>query len=246
MLTPSEMERYSRQLAIPEIGEEGQEKLKKARVLVAGAGGLGSPASLYLAAAGIGTLRIVDQDMVSLNNLNRQILHWSSDIGKSKADSTAEKLTRLNPEIKIEPAAEKITGDNISQLIAGCDVIIDALDNMPARYLLNKAALEAAIPLCHGAVYGFAGRAMTVIPYRSACLMCVYKGATTAERVPVLGVTPAVIAAIQVTEAIKYITGTGTLLTDRILTYDGLDMEFSEIKVARDPDCEHCGKEWKI
>jgi adenylyltransferase/sulfurtransferase len=224
------------------VGEEGQGKLKQARVFIAGAGGLGSVTTTYLAAAGIGLIRVVDHDEVELSNLNRQVLYWDEDIGKEKVVSARQKLERLNPLVKIEAVGERITEANISQLVAGFDLIVDAMDNMPTRYLLNKAALERNIPFFHGAVYGFEGRAMTVIPGQSACLSCVYRGAIPEEKVPVIGVIPAVIGSIQATEVIKYIVGIGQLLTNRLLVYDGLSMTFTEFRLERDPDCEHCGQ----
>lgn len=242
MLTAEELERYARQIMISGFGEAGQEKLKRARVFIAGAGGLGSPASIYLAAAGVGTIRLVDHDQVELSNLNRQVLHWDENMGRLKADSAAEKLKKLNPLVKIEAVAEIITEDNILPLVAGFDLIVDAMDNLPTRYLLNKAALAQGIPFFHGAVSGFEGRAMTIIPGKTACLNCVYRGITPAEeKFPVIGVTPAVIGCIQATEVIKYILGLGKLLTDCLLVYDALEMTFTRLKVKKDPNCEHCG-----
>jgi molybdopterin/thiamine biosynthesis adenylyltransferase len=242
MLTREELERYNRQISISGFGEEGQKKLKRARVLVAGAGGLGSPISVYLAAAGIGTIRIVDQDKVELSNLNRQILHWEGNIGMLKVESAAAKLEKLNPKIKIEALAATITEANVLKLVADCDLIVDALDNLPTRYLLNKTAIQKNIPFFHGAVQGFEGRALTVIPGKSACLYCVYHGVTVPEKkFPVIGVTPAIIGCIQATEVIKYITGLGKLLTNRLLTFDALGPTFTEFTVKRDPNCQHCG-----
>ncbi len=241
MLTRDELERYQRQIMIEDLGIEGQEKLKRARVLVAGVGGLGSPAALYLAAGGVGNLRIVDCDTVELSNLNRQILHWSPDLGRNKVDSAGTKLRELNRETMVETINERITQDNIKDLVSDCDVILDAMDNLETRYLLNKIAQEMKVPFCHGAIRGFEGRAMTIIPGKSACLMCLYHGAKTKEKVPVIGVTAGVIACIEATEAIKYLTGIGQLLTNRFLVYDGLSMRFLEIQVARNPACPHCG-----
>ncbi len=184
MLTKHELERYDRQIMIEGFGEEGQEKLKKARIVIAGGGGLGSPTSIYLAAAGVGTIRIIDCDRVALSNLNRQILHWDKDVGKRKVDSATEKLRNLNQEIKIEAIEEKITEANVPQLVAGFDLIVDAMDNLPTRYLLNKAAIENNIPFFHGAIYGFEGRAMTIIPRQTACLRCVYRGGYPWREVP--------------------------------------------------------------
>ena len=241
MLTIDELERYDRQIMIAEIGEGGQEKLKRARVFIAGTGGLGSSAAIYLTVAGVGMIRVVDHDRVELSNLNRQILHWDEDVGKKKAASATEKLKKINHEVKIEAIEETITEANVFQLIAGFDVIVDAMDNLPTRYLLNKAAIEKNIPFFHGAVYGFEGRAMTILPGKTACLRCVYRGDIPKEKFPVIGVTPAVIGCIQATEVIKYIVGIGELLKNRLLIYDGLDMKFTEFKVKKDPQCEHCG-----
>ena len=241
MLTGDERERYDRQIMIRGIGEEGQAKLKRAKVFIAGVGGLGSPVSIYLATAGVGTIRLVDHDRVELSNLNRQVLHWDEDIGKRKADSAIEKLKKINQSIEIETVPEMITEDNISRLVNGCDLIVDAMDNLPARYLLNKAAIDKKIPLFHGAVYGFEGRAMTIIPGKSACLWCLYQGRITKGKIPVIGVAPAVIGCIQATEVIKYIVGIGELLTNKLLIYDGLNLEFTKLTVNPDPNCKHCG-----
>jgi molybdopterin/thiamine biosynthesis adenylyltransferase len=243
MLSQEELERYRRQIMINGFGEEGQAKLKKAKVLIAGVGGLGSAAATYLAVAGVGLIRLVDQDRVELSNLNRQILHRDEDIGKKKIDSAAKKLKSINPDVKIEAVAEKITEANISRLVAGLDLIVDAMDNLPTRYLLNRTAVEKRIPFFHGAVSGFEGRAMTVIPGRTACLRCVYRGAVVEGAPPVVGVTPGVIGCIQATEVIKYIVGIGQLLENRLLVYDGLSLKFTQFKVKRDPDCPDCGSE---
>jgi len=241
MLSQEELERYSRQIMISGFGEEGQAKLKKAKVFIAGVGGLGSVTATYLAAAGVGLIRVVDHDRVELSNLNRQIVHRDEDIGKNKVDSAAKRLREINPEVKIEAVAETITEANISELLAGCDLIVDAMDNLPIRYLLNKTAIEKRIPFFHGAVSGFEGRAMTVIPGQTACLRCVYRGAVVEGSFPVVGVTPGVIGCIQATEVIKYIVGMGQLLGNRLLVYDGLNMKFTQFKVKRDPNCQHCG-----
>ena len=243
MLTSDERNRYDRQISIPGFGEAGQEKLKLAKVVIAGCGGLGSPAAIYLAAAGVGTIRIIDHDKVELSNLNRQVLHWDKDIGRSKVESGQEKLSQLNKNIHIEPINKTITGKNAGTLIAGFNVVIDALDNLPTRFIINKAAVELAIPFIHGAVYGLEGRVMTVVPGKSACLRCLYQGIPPPEKFPVLGTTPAVIGAIQATEAIKLITGIGKLLTNRLLIYDGLNMKFTELTVNRKIDCEHCSNQ---
>jgi adenylyltransferase/sulfurtransferase len=243
MLTEREKERYDRQIMIYGLGEAGQEKLKRAKVFIAGAGGLGSPVSIYLAAAGVGTLRLADHDTVEPSNLNRQVLHWEEDIGRRKVDSGAEKLRKLNSNVKIETITDTINENNILKLVGDSDLIVDAMDNLPTRYILNKAAIAKHIPFFHGAVYGFEGRAMTVIPGRSACLNCLYHNVKVPkEKFPVIGVAPAIIGCIQATEVIKYLTGLGELLTNRILNYDALRMRFTEFTIKRDPHCEHCGR----
>jgi len=241
MLSQEELSRYDRQILIPEIGREGQERLKKAKVFVAGAGGLGSPVSIYLAVAGIGHIRIADHDVVDPSNLNRQILHWHGDIGSPKVKSAWEKLSKLNPDVKIEVISETIDEASVASMTDGFDAIVDAMDNFPARYVLNKAAVEKNIAYFHGAVRGLEGRAMTIIPGKTACLRCMYHGTPPAEKFPVLGSTPAVIGSIQATEVIKYLVGMGDLLTDRLLIYDGMGMTFKEFKVKRNPECDHCG-----
>ena len=206
MLTEEERQRYDRQIMIDGIGEEGQEKLKQAKVVIAGSGGLGSPVSIYLTAAGVGTIRLIDHDKVELSNLNRQVLHWEKDVGRSKVDSAAEKLGQLNRQVKIEAIEANINEASISQLVSGFEVIVDAMDNLPTRFLLNKAAIENDIPFIHGAIHGLEGRAMTVIPGETACLRCIYRGLIPGGKFPVLGVAPAVIGCIQATEVIKYLS----------------------------------------
>jgi molybdopterin/thiamine biosynthesis adenylyltransferase len=241
MLSHAERERYDRQMFIPDFGEAGQEKLKKAKVFIAGNGGLGCPLAIYLAAAGVGTLRIVDNGSVELSNLNRQILHWTEDMGRRKVDSTMGKLPRLNPNVKIETVYDTITESNIAELVGDSSLIVDAMDNLPIRFLLNKTALAKKIPYMYGAVYGFEGRASTIIPGRTVCLGCFCQSYLPQTKFPVLGVTPAVIACIQATEAIKYIVGLGDLLLNRLLIYDGLRMQFVEMELKADPECAYCG-----
>lgn len=243
MLTPSELERYSRQILIDEIGKPGQEKLKKARVAVCGAGGLGSPTALWLAAAGIGKLKIIDHDTVGLSNLNRQILHGESDVGNRKVDSAGKRLRDLNSAIAIETSAETITAGNAVELVRGCDVVVDALDNMETRHILNKTAVGCRIPLIHGAVSGFDGRVMTVIPGRGACLRCMHPGPAPepASVFPVIGTTPAVVGAIQAMETVKVLLGIGELLANRLVVYDGLKTAWTEFILKPNPNCDHCG-----
>jgi adenylyltransferase/sulfurtransferase len=226
---------------IGEIGLDGQERLQRSKVVIAGAGGLGSPVAIYLAAAGIGMLRLIDHDRVALSNLNRQILHWEEDIGKRKVDSARTKLRRLNASVEIEVIPETITEGNVSRLVEGCDGIVDAMDNLPTRYVLNRCAVERRVPFFHGAVNGFEGRAMTVLPGETACLRCLFRGPVPEEKFPVIGTTPAVIGSIQATEVVKYLAGIGKLLAGRILLYDGLRGVFTEFSVRRNPACDHCG-----
>ena len=241
MLTPGERERYDRQILIKEIGQEGQEKLRRSRVVIAGTGGLGSPIAFYLTAAGIGMIRIIDHDQVALSNLNRQILHWEEDVGRKKVDSARAKLRNLNSSVEIQAIAETITEENVSDLVDGCDAIVDAMDNLPTRYVLNRCAIEKNIPFFHGAVNGFEGRVMTVLPGETACLRCMYRGLVPQEKFPVIGVAPAVIGSIQATEVVKYLLGIGKLLTNRLLIYDGLKVTFSEFRLSKNPNCDHCG-----
>lgn len=240
MLTPSELERYDRQLLIREMGPEGQERLKQTKVAIAGVGGLGSAAALYLAAAGVRTIGLLDHDEVKLSNLNRQTLHRTEDIGRKKVVSAAEKLKSINPWTEIITIEQRITDTNVTDLLSGFNGVIDALDNLQTRFLLNKAALQHGIPLFHGAVRGFEGRLMTVIPGQTACLRCVYRGVLPEEKIPVIGVAPAVVGSLQATEVIKYFAGIGRLLTNRCIVYDGLKMDFTELRVQRDPNCPHC------
>ena len=241
MLTPAERERYDRQMMIPEIGEDGQEKLKRSRVVIGGAGGLGSPIAFYLAAAGVGRIRMIDHDQVALSNLNRQILHWEEDVGRKKVDSARTKLSRLNSTVELEMMAETIAEDNVSRLVDGFNAIVDAMDNLPTRYLLNRGAIEKGVPFFHGAVRGFEGRVMTILPGKTACLRCLSRGPVPQEKFPVIGVAPAMIGIIQATEVIKYLVGIGKLLTNRLLIYDGLALSFSEFAVHRNPECDQCG-----
>jgi molybdopterin/thiamine biosynthesis adenylyltransferase len=240
MLTPDELERYDRQLIIRELGQAGQERLKRARIAIAGTGGIGSTAAIHLVAAGIGTIALIDHDDVKLANLNRQILHWTGDVGKKKVVSAAEKLKNLNPLTEIIAVDRMITDRNAANLLSDYDGVVDALDNLQTRFLLNKAALDHQIPLFHGAVRAFEGRVMTVIPGKTACLRCVYRGIMPEEKFPVIGVAPAVVGSLQATEVIKYVAGIGKLLTDRFMIYDGLNMNFTELRVGRNPNCPHC------
>jgi molybdopterin-synthase adenylyltransferase len=206
MLSRRELDRYKRQIML--FGEEGQERLKKANLFIAGAGGLGSPISIYLAVAGVGTITLVDRDVVELTNLNRQILHYDKDIGKTKTASAEEKLTALNPDITIKVIETTIDESNAAKLVGNADGIIDAMDNFPTRYVLNNTAIEKNIPFFHGAIRGLYGQATTIIPGKTACLQCIFPKAPPKEVFPVVGVTPAFIGMVQATEVLKYLTGT--------------------------------------
>jgi molybdopterin-synthase adenylyltransferase len=238
MLSPREHERYDRQIRL--LGVGGQYKLKQAKVFIAGAGGLGCPISIYLAAAGIGKISIVDKDVVSLSNLNRQILHWEKDLYRKKASSAEEKLIEINHDIDVRAESLTITNENVFELVEDADLIIDAMDNYPARYLLNKTAIEKDIPFIHGAINGFHGQAMTVVPGKSACLRCVFRQAPPETAFPVIGTTAGIIGLIQATEAIKCITGIGDLLEGKLLLWNGLDCQTDVVQVERYPLCQDC------
>lgn len=244
MLVVSEREllKYDRQIMMPGWGEEGQEKLKRARVVVAGLGGLGTPAVTYLAVAGVGRIRIIDEGTVEIGNLNRQILYSENDLGRKKVDVARERLESLNADIEVEAIGEVITAENVSELVSDY-LIVDAMDNLPARYLLNAVALERRLPLFHGAVYGFEGRATTIIPGKTGCLRCLYQGVVPGKT-PVVGVAPGVIGCIEAAEVIKYVLGMGELLCDRMLIYDGLAASFSEVRLRRNPQCDACQSAW--
>ncbi|KUG22290.1 dinucleotide-utilizing enzymes involved in molybdopterin and thiamine biosynthesis family 2 [hydrocarbon metagenome] len=240
VITEEELSRYSRQL--PLIGEEGQEKLKKTKILIAGAGGLGSPIATYLALAGVGCIVIVDSDNVEVSNLNRQTLHWSADVGRKKTVSAKEKLRTINPYVEVETISCTIGETNVNDVVADADLIIDALDNFATRYLLNSVAVLRNIPFFHGAVRGFHGHVMTIIPNQTACLRCVFPQSPPAEIFPIIGVTPGVIGSIQATEVIKYITGKGELLTNKLLLWDGLSGEMNVQLVKKNPSCKDCSR----
>jgi molybdopterin-synthase adenylyltransferase len=235
-------ERYQRQLAIDGFGVEAQRKLAGATVLIAGAGGLGCSVALHLAAAGVGRLRIADKGKIERSNLNRQLLYTDRDIGRPKSAVIAERLAAFNPEIEIEPRQCSLEAATLEPLAADCTLIVDALDNLSARYALNRAALAAGIPLVHGAVHGFHGQLMSVLPGKSACLMCLYRGKETAGPVPVIGTASGTVGVLQATEAIRLMIGLGRNLAGRLLVYDGLRSEFEELAIPRDPSCPDCGE----
>jgi molybdopterin/thiamine biosynthesis adenylyltransferase len=243
MITDEERKRYHRQILM--LGEAGQEKLKATRVLIAGAGGLGTVISTYLAAAGVGTLRIVDCDVVEESNFNRQILHWSGDLGRQKTASVAQKLSALNPLILVEEIAGRIDESNIDVIAGGCDIIVDAMDNFPTRYLLNRTALKRGIPFIHGAVRGLCGQATTVLPGKTPCLRCLFPGAPPPELFPIIGATCGVVGSVEATEAIKLITGLGKPLAGRLFLWDGLEVNADTLAIERNPVCPDCGTNGK-
>jgi sulfur-carrier protein adenylyltransferase/sulfurtransferase len=248
-LSAQQMERYSRHTLIPEVGEEGQLKLLDSKVLLIGAGGLGSPAAMYLAAAGVGTLGIIDGDVVDRSNLQRQILHTEDSIGMAKVDSAEQTLKALNPEVKVVKYTERLTSENVMDVITGYDVIVDGTDNFPTRYLLNDASLVANIPVVHGSIYQFEGSVTVYAPRVGPCYRCQYPEPPPPELAPscaeggVLGVLPGVVGTLQATEAIKLLLGVGDPLIGRQLRYDALSMEFVELRMHRDPECPVCSKD---
>lgn len=247
-LTPAQLDRYSRHLLLPEVGEKGQERLLSARVLLLGAGGLGSPAALYLAAAGVGTLGVIDNDVVDASNLQRQVLHGTSTVGVPKVESGAERLKDLNPDVNVIPFEERLTSENVDRIFdQGWDVIVDGLDNFPTRYLVNDASVWKDIPVVHGSIFRFDGQVTTFWPKQGPCYRCLYPEPPPAHLAPscaeagVLGILPGVIGTIQATEAIKIILGQGEPLVGRLLTYESLKMQFRTLKLRKDPSCPVCG-----
>ncbi|MCQ8892210.1 MAG: HesA/MoeB/ThiF family protein [Candidatus Methanosuratincola sp.] len=246
-LKESEKIRYSRQIMVKGWGEAAQLKVKSARVAVIGVGGLGSPASLYLAASGVGYLRLIDCDTVDLSNLNRQILHWSTDLGRPKVESAAMKLTQLNPEIAVDPVNEALTVDNVAELLKGIDVVVDGLDNLQSRFIVNEACVSLRIPYVYGAVYGMEGFLTTIVPGEGPCLRCIYPSASaTAEAFPVVGTAPGVIGSLEASEALKLITGIGKPAIERLIIYDGELMRFDEIAIKKDEGCPVCSRQKPI
>jgi molybdopterin/thiamine biosynthesis adenylyltransferase/rhodanese-related sulfurtransferase len=246
--TGEQAQRYSRHLLIPEVGEAGQHKLLRSKVLLIGAGGLGSPAAYYLASAGVGTLGIVDSDVVDLTNLQRQILHTTDRIGEPKVESAKRTLEALNPDVKIVGYQERLTSDNIDRIIADYDVVIDGADNFPTRYLLNDAAVKWKKPVVHGSIFRFEGQVTVFKPFEGPCYRCLFPEPPPPELAPscaeagVLGVLPGVIGTLQATEALKLLMGIGEPLVGRYVLYDALDGSFREVRLRRDPDCPVCGE----
>jgi molybdopterin/thiamine biosynthesis adenylyltransferase/rhodanese-related sulfurtransferase len=247
-LTAEQRERYSRHMLVPEIGQEGQEKLLDAKVLLLGAGGLGSPTALYLAAAGVGTIGVVDDDVVDLSNLQRQVIHTTDRIGTPKVDSAEESMKALNPDVNVVKYQTRLDASNIMEIIEGYDVIVDGVDNFPTRYLLNDATVRLQIPVVSASILGFDGQLSVFKPYDGPCYRCLYPVPPPAELAPscgangVLGVLPGTMGLLQATEVVKLIVGAGEPLIGRLLLYEALGATFTELKVRRDPECEICSR----
>lgn len=248
-LTQQQLARYVRNILLEPIGRAGQEKLLACRVLIVGVGGLGSPAALYLAAAGVGTIGLLDGDRVDLSNLQRQIAHGTADVGERKVVSAREAIVAINSDVTVRTYDRWATADCLPEIVAGYDFVIDAVDNFATKLLINDACCARQVPFCHAGILEFEGQLMTVLPGRTACCRCVFGtppsvGATHASPSPgqaaVLGVVPGVIGTLQATEAIKCILGIGELLTDSLLTYDALSMRFCKVPVPRNPHCPAC------
>lgn len=247
-LEASQRERYSRHLLLPDVGEEGQLKFLDAKVLCIGAGGLGSPALLYLAAAGVGTIGIVDADIVDASNLQRQIIHDFDHLDVPKVESAKEAIEKLNPDVRVVPHPERIDASNARELMAPYDLIVDGSDNFDTRYVLNDAAVELRKPVVHGSIFRFEGMVSTFVPFEGPCYSCLYPEAPPPELAPscseagVLGVLPGIVGSLQANEALKLIGGYGNPLVGRLLTFDAQATQFGEVKVRRDPNCPVCGE----
>src|SRR5688572_29785889 len=248
-LSPEQRSRYSRHTLLPEIGLEGQLKLLDAKVLLLGAGGLGSPSALYLAAAGVGTIGLVDDDVVDVSNLQRQVIHITDRVGVSKVDSAEETIAQLNPDVQVVKYQTRMDRTNIAEIIEGYDVIVDGLDNFPTRYLLNDASVRFQIPVVSASILGFDGQLSVFKPYDGPCYRCLYPVPPPAELAPscgangVLGVLPGTMGLLQATEVVKLVTGIGEPLIGRLLLYEALSATFTELKVRRDPECPICSRD---
>ncbi|HIJ77762.1 MAG TPA: HesA/MoeB/ThiF family protein [Deltaproteobacteria bacterium] len=246
-LTDNQLDRYSRHILLQEVGVEGQEMLLGGKILIIGAGGLGAPAAVYLAAAGVGTIGIVDNDHVEISNLQRQITHFTKDINAAKVDSAAEKMRAINPDVKVNTYQQYINAGNIRELIREYDFVIDGVDNFPTKFLINDACVMEGIPFSHGGILRFDGQTMTVVPGKSACYRCSFRQPPPPNAVPtcsqagVLGAVAGMLGTIQATEALKYLTKTGELLTDSLLTFDAKKMNFRKINLKRQDNCPLCG-----
>ena len=242
-----QISRYSRHILLPEVGGKGQKKIAKARIFVVGAGGLGSPVALYLAAAGVGTIGLIDSDVVDLSNLQRQVLHHTPDVSRPKVLSAKEKIIAINPDVMVETYEDRLTSQNALKLFQNYDVIIDGVDNFPAKFLINDACFFANKPLVHGGILRFDGRLFTIIPNQSACFRCIFKNPPPPGLVPscqeagIIGVVAGIIGTLQATEALKLVLGIGHPLTDRILDFDARTTQFREIRTKRNLNCQLCG-----
>lgn len=247
MFTDQQIERYSRHIILKEVGGKGQKKLLDGKVMVIGAGGLGAPIALYLAAAGVGTIGIADADVVDLSNLQRQVIHFTPDVGKPKVESAREKMEAINPDVRVRTYQEWISAANIARIIADYDFVIDGTDNFAAKFLVNDACVLAGTPYSHGGILQFDGQTLTVKPGESPCYRCIFPAPPPKDAIPtcaragVIGVLPGVLGTIQATEAIKYLLGQGDLLTSRLLTYNALRMRFREVPVKKSARCPVCG-----
>lgn len=247
-LTEAQRDRYSRHILLPEVGEKGQAKLLESKVLLLGAGGLGAPAGLYLAAAGVGTIGIVDADTVDASNLQRQIFHATSRLGMPKVDSAEIALRDLNPDVKVVKYPERVNSGNVDRIFKGWDVIVDGCDNFPTRYLVNDASLFHKIPVVHGSIFRFDGQVTTFLPFEGPCYRCLYPEPPPAHLAPscaeagVLGILPGIIGTLQATEAIKLLLGKGNTLVGRLLQYDSMNMTFRTFKLRRNKACPTCGE----
>jgi molybdopterin/thiamine biosynthesis adenylyltransferase len=241
MLTDYDKTRYGRQMLLPGWGDEGQQRLKNASVFIAGAGGLGSPVALYLAAAGVGEIKLCDADTIELSNLNRQVLHTEARIGQGKAASAARTLKALNPHVNVVAYSDYLDGSNVERIVGRPAVVVDCLDNFETRYLLNAYCLGKGIPFIHGAVWGLMGQVSFLHPPETPCLRCIFPQPAAKGVFPVVGSTPGIIGCIQVAEALKYITGVGVTLKSKLLLFDGEDMSFTPVELKRTPACPDCG-----
>jgi adenylyltransferase/sulfurtransferase len=251
-LTERQIERYSRQVILAEVGGAGQEKLLSSKVLIVGAGGLGAPAALYLAAAGVGTIGIIDSDKVDLSNLQRQIIHHTDDLDTEKVDSAKAKIQAINPDVTVQTYQIRVTAENISEMVRKYDFVIDGTDNFPAKFLVNDACYFEKVPFSHAGILRFDGQLITVIPGETTCYRCIFHSPPPEGVVPscsqagVLGVLAGVIGSLQATEAMKYLLGIGDLLTNTLLTYNALTTEFRKIRLNRNLNCPLCGKSPRI